>query len=130
MSRLAWTGRPVCFFADRPGAGPCDGALIRAHLIPKQRIGRERDAARAAERRGMLTPAQRRLLLRPEMHLLWDPAVWVPMCGGPMGQGGHHGMLDGKQLRIARADLPPALEEFARRYGFEWSLEADYGLED
>jgi hypothetical protein len=44
-----------------------------------------------------------------------------------MGQGGHHGQLDGRTLRIEREQLPPALEEWAERYGFEWSLEADYG---
>lgn len=127
--------RPACFFAGRPGAGPCDGELIRAHLIPKQRIKREARAARAAQRRGEeLSPARVALLARSIPLLVWDPRCWVPMCGGPMGQGGHHGAFDAGgvgKLVIARADLPPAVEEYAEQYGLGWSLDADYGpMED
>ena len=94
------TDHPVCFFA---AYGPCDGRLIRGHLIPKQRVKRE---AKAAD--------------------VWDARCWVPCCGGPTGIGGHHGMLDGGKIRLTRAELPPAVEEFAAEYGLVWSLQRDY----
>jgi hypothetical protein len=104
---------PGCWAAERlEGAGPCDGALIRAHLIPKQLIDRELRA-----RFGGTVPRA----------VLWDPRVWVPMCGGPTGVGGHHGRVDGRQLAIPRRLLPPELEEFAREHRLEWRLDHDYG---
>lgn len=117
-----WHDGARCFFVGR-GAGPCSGVLIRAHLIPKQRIRREVITARSTGARWPANTAQRGELDR----ILWDPRCWVPMCGGPMGNAGHHGMLDGRQLEIARADLPGELEEFAQEHGLEWSLERDYG---
>lgn len=108
-------------------AGPCDGALIRAHLIPRQRIVRARKTAVWTKD---TTPAQFRMLQRPEQELVWDERVWVPMCGGPMGNAGHHGMLDAggvRRLRLVRAWLPSAVEAFAVEYGLEASLERDYG---
>jgi hypothetical protein len=85
------------------GSGPCDGRLVRAHLIPKQLLKRE--------------------------HLSqWDPRVWVPCCGGPTGIGGHHGMLDhSRTLKIPRGALPIAVEEFARETGLTWWLDREYG---
>ena len=119
-----------CFFAGRPGAGPCDGSVIRAHLIPKQRIKRERDSALARRRRGEpALPHDEALLASSESALVWSSRCWVPMCGGPMGNGGHHGKFDAGFLRIARAEVPETVVAFARRHGLEWSLEADYGLE-
>lgn len=103
---------PGCWVAERAakigGVGPCDGRLIRAHLIPKQVLTRE------------IKPVCPRAVL-------WDPRVWVPMCGGPTGIGGHHGRVDGRQLAIPRRLLPPELEEFAREHGLEWRLDHDYG---
>jgi hypothetical protein len=29
---------PECWFASLPGAGPCDGRLVRCHLIPKNKL--------------------------------------------------------------------------------------------
>ena len=79
----------VAMNVDSPG--PCDGYLVRAHLIPKQTIRRETQGAD-----------------------LWDDRVWVPVCGGPTGIGGHHGQLDySRTLRIPRDALPAAVEEFA-----------------
>lgn len=102
-----------CWAAERlPGAGPCSGRLIKAHLIPKEFLKRELRA-----RFGGTVPRA----------VLWDPRVWVPMCGGPVGLSGHHGKVDGKQLRIPRRMLPPELEEFAREHGLAWRLDHDYG---
>jgi hypothetical protein len=86
------------------GAGPCDGHLVKAHLIPKQ-------------------------LLKREGLPLWDDAVWVPMCGGPTGIGGHHGMLDhSRTLRIPRDAIPSDLEAFAAEHGLSYWLDREYGM--
>jgi hypothetical protein len=96
---------PECFFASLPDAGPCDGRPRKCHLIPKQKIRREAPRADTA-----------------------DPRCWVWGCGGPMGQGGHHGQFkpDGPRP-IARHRLPPGLEEFAAELGLEWWLDYTYG---
>ena len=88
---------------------PCDGELVRVHLIPRQRLRKELDPA----------------LVSWAIH--W-PATWVWGCGGPTGIGGHHGELDhSRTLRIPRAALPPLLEEFAETYGLTWWLDREYG---
>lgn len=130
--------KPTCFFAGWPGAGPCDGALIRAHLVPRQLLRREfpegvamfdgewislRELRRRVDPLGV--PLYRTRSLR-ELHD--DERSWVPCCGGPMGPGGHHGMLDqSRKLRIARADLPVAVERFAAELGLGWWLDREYG---
>jgi hypothetical protein len=92
-----------CFFADE---GPCAGRLVKAHLIPKQRIRREVGAEH-----------------------MWDDRTWVWVCGGASGVNGHHGQLDfSRTMRIPRARLPRELEEFAAEHGLVWSLERDYGV--
>lgn len=97
-----------CFFAGRPGWGPCDGPLIRAHMIPKQTIKREVFSALVA---GGEQRSQARLMLASYAD---DHRSWVPCCGGPTGIGGHHGMLDGpSDHRLPRAALPEGVEEYA-----------------
>lgn len=97
---------PGCWIAEHVVLpGPCDGQLVKAHLIAKQTIKRE---ALGAD--------------------LWDPRCWVPICGGPTGIGGHHGMLDySRTLRIPRDALPVAVEEFAAEHDLIWYLERTYG---
>lgn len=102
---------PTCFFAHR---GDCDGRLVKAHLIPKQRIKRE------------FPKSLENLDIPTRLEILWDPRCWTWMCGGPTGLGGHHGAFDAKQIRIRRSHLPEGVEEFAAEYGLEWSLERDY----
>jgi hypothetical protein len=81
---------------------PCDGELIRAHLIPKQ------------------------LLIREGLNPM-DPRTFVWACGGPTGLGGHHGMLDqSRKLRVAREALPALLEQFAFEQGLGWYLDRTY----
>jgi hypothetical protein len=83
---------------------PCDGPLIRAHLVKQQVLTRG----------GVLDP--------------WDYRLWVPASGGPQGNGGHHGMLDhSRTLRVPREALPGALEELAVELGFGWWLDREYG---
>jgi hypothetical protein len=88
------------------GCGPCDGRLVKAHLIPKQ-------------------------LLRRERLPLWPDEVWVPMCGGISGIGGHHGQLDhSRKLRIPREALPAPTEAFAAEHNLSWYLDRTYGMRE
>jgi hypothetical protein len=100
--------------------------LVRAHLIPKQVIRRGVISARriAPGDRWPVTVDQRAELAR----ILWDERSWVPCCGGPMGNGGHHGMLDqSRRLRVPRDRLPVAVEEFAAELNLSWWLDREYG---
>jgi hypothetical protein len=109
-------GRPVapgaCFlaqFSDKP----CEGRLIRAHLIPRQVIRRELGGRKHGY--GWTTIAD-------------DPRCWVWACGGALGPSGHHGMLDhSRTLRIPREALPAGIEAFAEEYGLGWWLDRTYG---
>jgi hypothetical protein len=105
---------PECFFAH---LGGCEGRLVKAHLIPKQRIKRE------AFYRFKEDWGHKRL-----REHIWDPRCWAWMCGGPTGIGGHHGQFDAKQIRLNYVELPSGVKEFAEEYGLEWSLERDYAL--
>ena len=119
---------PECFFAH---LGGCEGRLVKAHLIPKQRIKAAYSSAASRARAVSLVPLEapmQALIDRRSEDVIWDPRVWVPMCGGLTGIGGHHGAFDAKQIRLRRDELPEGLEEFAREYGLEWSLDRDYGL--
>ncbi len=107
---------PGCWFARNVvGCGPCDGQLVRVHLLPRSLLKRE----------------FRSLKLDPPVALralVEDPRSWVWGCGGPMGNGGHNGMLDqSRTVRIARDVLPDGLEEFAAEVGLEWWLCRTYG---
>lgn len=96
--------RPSCWLASFSDA-PCDGKLRKCHLIAKQTIKREVG----------------------KQHM-WDDRSWVWGCGGPMGNGGHHGMLDySRTLRIERDRLPAAVEAFAAEHGIGWWLDREYG---
>lgn len=97
-----------CWLAALPDAGPCDGRLVRCHLISQQVLRREVG-------RGWRKVAD-------------DPRSWVWGCGGPTGVGGHHGRLDySRSLRIPRELLPPAVEELGAELGLGWWLDRTYG---
>jgi len=110
---------PECFFKH---LGGCEGRLVKAHLIPKQRIKRE---LASMAYHGTLPSVARKTRIS---DLAWDPRCWVYMCGGPTGIGGHHGQFDNKQIRLNYVELPSAVKEYAAEYGLEWSLEHDYAL--
>jgi hypothetical protein len=96
----------VCQLAQFSDA-PCEGRLVRCHLIPQQVIRRE---LRPMFKTG---PAKRDL-----ENIVWDPRTWVWACGG-FGHGnmGHHGLLDNPGgIEPPRAALPDGVEEFA----LEW----------
>lgn len=95
----------VCFFASLPGAGPCDGRLVKCHLIPRQLLKRKGGNPK-------------------------DPRSFVLGCGGPMGLSGHHGRLDTRgcnPLRIPRHRLPAGVEELAQELALVWWLDREYG---
>jgi hypothetical protein len=112
--------RPRCFFADLPDAGPCDGRLVRCHLIPRQQIARAVEGSRC----GLTPTATSAAVVRANR----DPRGWVWGCGGVVGVGGHHGALDSaRTLRVPRHRLPAAVEEFAEELGLGWWLDREYG---
>lgn len=87
---------------------PCEGALVKAHLIPRQVIHRE---------------------LQPDdaWDVIRDDRSWVWACGGIMGPDGHHGMLDRERsLRIPYHRLPATLFMLAEEHGLSWWLEREY----
>ena len=121
-----------CFFAGR---GRCDGPMDRAHLIAKQRIKREYPygavLASPAPGHGRGSWAAAPKAVRPEDYphgfelmtpqmVMWDERVWVPACRL------HHANFDNHAFRIPRAELPAAVEAFAREFNLEWCLDADY----
>ena len=68
---------------------PCEGRLIRAHLIPQWLLHREGLEA-------------------------GDPATYVMACGGLTGLTGHHGMFDvSRKLRVPLNALPEETKQFA-----------------
>lgn len=99
--------RPRCHlatFADTP----CDGRLIQAHLIPRQLLFRSLDPISARK-------------------AISDPRSWVWACGGPMGNAGHHGMLDtARTLRIPLEAIPSGTIELALELGLDWWLDREY----
>lgn len=100
--------RKRCFlapFSDKP----CDGRLVRVHLISRSLLKRN------------LSPAD-------ALRAINDPRSWVWGCGGPMGNGGHHGMLDhSKTLRVPRLALPLGTEALAIETHLAWWLDRHYG---
>lgn len=95
-----------CWFARAlgPAAGACDGELVKAHLVPKQAIRRER---RDVD--------------------LWDRRLWVPACGGPTGIGGHHGAFDSRKLAVPPEKLPAGLRECLDEFELGWMIERYFG---
>ena len=105
MPSLSREAKRQCFF--RGWAGPCDGRLIRAHLIRQQVLKRELNAGRA---------------------LLEDPRLWVWCCGGGVGLSGHHGQLDSsRSIRIPWHQLPPEFIELVDELGLGWWATREYG---
>jgi hypothetical protein len=111
--------------------------LIRAHLIPRQLLKREFPKGAVLE---TVVGGEKKWVrwhhgnrfgdgFRTLQQLCDDERSWVPCCGGIAGVSGHHGQLDtSRKLRIARAELPPAVEEFAAELGLTWYLDREYGV--
>ena len=117
-----------CFFAS---IGPCDGPLIRAHLLPRQLLKREfpHGVVLDGDQWRRLGRGEDRydLKYRTLQQLVDDPRSWVPMCGGPTGIGGHHGQFDGLRLHVHRGQLPEPFVEFCDELGLGWYIDRQYG---
>lgn len=116
---------PSCWFADLPGAGPCEGALVKCHLLTRQEL---KKLWRSYHHRAGQPEPRWPFKHRSLQALRDDPRCWVYGCGGPCGPGGHHGQFkpDGPRV-IDRHRLPEGLEEFAAELGLTWWLERTYG---
>lgn len=123
--------RSGCWFAHRPGAGPCSGRLQRAHWIKQQVLRREvgplaldcptcgAPAGEHCARWPKLSCGGRVLALQA---VLWDPRVWTLICET------HHRALDhARTLRVDRVELPRGVEEYAAERGLAWWLDREYG---
>lgn len=128
-----------CFlarFSDRP----CEGALVRTHLIEQQKLAKTFPGGAFLDGRlgwvavSRITPVRSDSSQGRSLRSLQDdPGTWVWACGGAMGLEGHHGDLDGRRsvhrpLRVPRVALPEAVELFAATFGLEAYLERKYGL--
>jgi hypothetical protein len=92
------------FMVDGSPLPPCDGQLIKAHLLPRQLLKREGLA-----------------------KLIHDDRTWVWACGGIMGNAGCHGRLDASRtLKLPFEALPQHLLELADEVGLFWWLEREY----
>lgn len=118
----------ACFFT---GQGPCDGALVRAHLVPRQLLKKSFPHGVLLEhgtwRRANRYEDRYELPHRSAGALALDERSWVLCCGGPMGNGGHHGQLDvSRRLRLSHDQLPATVIEFANELGLGWYLDRTY----
>ena len=140
MKRYATNG---CWFAEWvEDAGPCEGRLVRCHLIDQQKMRQEfphgvvlgwrytddgrpvpcwkRAAKWEAEKvqRALSCGSEAPFRLRSLEVLQQDPRGWVRGCGGITGIGGHHGRFDSAphdstRLVVPRRLIPEGTEEFA-----------------
>src|SRR5580765_7238933 len=104
---MTWQHCQLARFSD----SPCEGRLVRAHLIPRQTLLRELPAEESA-------------------GAIEDPRSYVMACGGVTGVGGHHGEMDFggvNRIHIPRKVLPQTLEDFAREHRLSWWLDNRYG---
>ena len=126
---------PGCFLAAFSGL-PCEGALVKAHLIPKQLMRRTVPKGAVRIDGVWQRPVEALFILADELdpprrtlrELQEDSRSWVPACGGLTGISGHHGMLDhSRLLRIPRFEIPEHVEEYARELGLMWWIDREYG---
>jgi hypothetical protein len=125
-----------CWFAQF-SSQPCEGGLIRAHLIPKQRFRAEFPNGavlvdgkwlRAVEGQFMREDPEVEIAARRTLaELQDDERAWRPCCGGLVGLTGHHGDFDGHRLHISFTELPSETIEYAAELGFLPRLERTYG---
>lgn len=123
---------------------PCDGALVRCHVLTQQRLrqeypegaiwleGREKAVSRKSWERDALGAAPDAPVTVRSMSLSAlqkDERLTVIGCGGPMGQGGHHGEFDGYALKVPYAKLPPETIAFVDELRLLAFLERDRRFE-
>lgn len=126
---------PTCWLAQFTDT-PCDGVLVRAHLLQKQWL------AKTFPEGAVWLPEQLRAVSALDLRrkgIAWDdtarelsleqlrkhPALWEPGCGGPMGQGGHHGQFDGYRLLVPRSRVSQRTVTFIHELGLGARWERD-----
>jgi hypothetical protein len=93
---------------------PCEGRLVRCHLIARQELERH--------------PVFAGLDVIAAHNFVYDSRVWVWGCGGITGLSGHHGAFDyARSIRLPRLSLPEGLEQLAGELELEWYLDRVYG---
>ena len=103
--RIPWKGEHHACWLREFSPRPCEGALVRAHLIPKQTLLRELPSEQSAA-------------------LLWDDRVWVPACGGlDHGADAHHGDFDNYRLAVPRSALPQDFKDLLEELGLGWYID-------
>jgi hypothetical protein len=118
---------PECWFKGLPDAGPCEGRLVKCHLVKQQVLKREIRSARAEYARTGVTPNHLLIPKSMEAALLAEPWTWVWGCGGPMGPGGHHGQFKPDGPKPIPLSLLPV--DFTRRMaelGLWWYVERTF----
>jgi hypothetical protein len=99
---------PRCFFEDWEDVGPCEGRIVKAHLVKRQVLLREG---------------------HPEA--IEDPRSWIPVCGGwGYGNAGHHGQMDhSRTLHLQFSNLPFGFIELMDGIGMSWYVDKHYAEE-
>lgn len=130
---------PTCWLAGY-SEKPCDGALVRCHLLSQQRLRLEYPAGAvwlegraqalswaACQRDGLLhRPDGPALVRRVSLaELQADERGWVWGCGGAMGPDGHHGEFDGYKLKPPLSAVPPETIAFVDELRLLAFLELD-----
>jgi hypothetical protein len=106
---------PECWFKGLPDAGPCDGRVVKCHLVKQQVLKRELGGRSGDE------------LKRSVDALCRESWSWVWGCGGAMGPGGHHGQFKPDGPKPIPLSLLP--EDFTRRMaelGLWWYVERTF----
>ena len=115
------TINPSCWLAEHGvhesgEMPPCSGRLVRCHLLPRQVLKKVDIDGTEFDRPDWSVDA-----------LIDDPRTWVWGCGGVIGNGGHHGMLDqSRKLRIPFEELPLPMVRLAVALGLGWFLDREY----
>lgn len=134
---------PACWFAQFTDT-PCDGALVRCHVLTQQRLrqeypegaiwleGREKAVSRQSWERDALgsapnAPAIVRAMSLAELQR--DDRLVEIGCGGAMGPDGHHGEFDGYKLKVPFARLRPETIAFVDELRLLAHLERDRRFE-
>lgn len=115
---------------------PCEGALVRCHLLQKQWLAqtfpegavwlpdaRVAVSVRDLRLQGVLYDDAVREL--PLERLLKHSALWEAGCGGPMGNAGHHGAFDHYKLPVPRSAVPMRTLTFIYQLGLSARWERD-----
>jgi hypothetical protein len=111
-----------------PGLYGCAGITDGHHLTPKALLKREfphgidlNDDGEIRATAAVWRAQDAWPSVRPLGVLLNDGRNGAPVCRR------HHDMVEGRLIRIARAELPAEAEAFAKEIGLGWALDRTFG---